>query len=107
MGVDNFRVCFAPEALYERQRTDPKLFSMDCSSYYSNVMLVLFCVYIFIFFSRDATWKGLSQYVNITSGARYSLSGFIKLITLVGDAMYHAVELRLSCKNSQTGTYRI
>ena len=49
----------------------------------------------------------MSQNVDITPGARYSYSGYIKLLTLVGDAMYHTVELALSCKNSQTGTYYI
>ena len=64
-------------------------------------------MYIFLFCFRSENWEGLSQNVDITPGARYSYSGYIKLLTLVGDAMYHTVELALSCKNSQTGTYSI
>ena len=47
---------------------------------------------------RNRIWKGLSQTVAVT-GNRYRLSGFVKLLTLVGDALYHEVDFMMACSN--------
>ena len=52
---------------------------------------------------RNRIWKGLSQAVAVT-GNRYRLSGFVKLLTLVGDALYHEVDFMMACSNVE-GTF--
>ena len=52
-------------------------------------------------FYRNAKWKGLSQWVNITAGLRYSLSGFIKLLNVEAGSLYHNVETVMYCGNDQ------
>ena len=50
---------------------------------------------------RNKDWKGLSQFVNLTAGVRYSMSGYVKLLNTVNNALYHPVDIVMGCSNDQ------
>ena len=57
--------------------------------------------YILFLYCRDEDWKGLSQFVNLTAGVRYSMSGYVKLLNTVNNALYHPVDIVMGCSNDQ------
>ena len=53
--------------------------------------------------SRDQPWKGLSQFVDITAGRTYIMSGFVKLLNTVDGEFYHTMQLTLAGLDDQGG----
>lgn len=49
--------------------------------------------------NRDRTREGLAQWVNLTPGSRYQLSGYVKLLNTETGENYHKVEMVLFCDN--------
>ena len=63
-------------------------------------MPLVYWLFMVLLTFRNRIWKGLSQSVAVAvTGNRYRLSGFVKLLTLVGDALYHEVDFMMACSN--------